>query len=102
MEEPEGGWDRHRILMEVHRRGMTLTGIAKDAGLYASACRQGIGGQSRTGAEAIATALGIEFDVLFPNSYMRSRHHRADTNRNGSCNGSAKASDRTDIARGAA
>lgn len=68
-------WDRAGIIAEVHRRGMTLTGIAADAGLYASACRQGIGGGSKAGAKAIADALGIAFEELFPDSYLRGRHH---------------------------
>lgn len=102
MKKSDGVWDRPAIIAEVHRRGMTLTGIAKDAGLYASACRQGIGGQSRAGAQAIANALGIPFEELFPNSYMRGRHHRTDTNRNGSRNGRAKTAKAADIVRGAA
>lgn len=96
MGKPAGGWDRPAIVAELHRRGMTLTGIAKDAGLYASACRQGIIGQSRTGAQAIADALGIPFEELFPNSYLRGRHHNRESNRNGSRNGSAKTPSRTD------
>lgn len=68
-------WDRHAINAEVRRRGMTLTGIAQDAGLYSSACRQGIIGMSRPGAEAIANALGIPFRVLFPDLYTRGSHN---------------------------
>lgn len=101
MTNKKGRWDRAAILAEVHRRGMTLTGIAKDAELYASACRQGIGGGSRTGAQAIADALGIPFDELFPDSYLRGRHHR-DTSRNGSCNTSANRALAADSVRGAA
>ncbi|TPI09176.1 helix-turn-helix domain-containing protein [Mesorhizobium sp. B4-1-1] len=71
-------WDRHAINAEIRRRGMTLTGIAKDAGLYDSACRQGIIGSSRPGAEAIAAALNIPFRTLFPTQYTRGRHDEAD------------------------
>lgn len=92
-------WDRAGIIAELHRRGMTLTGIAKDAGLYDSACRQGIGGGSRAGAEAIAKALNVPFEELFPDSYLRGRHHKRDTNRNGSRNTRANAGSRTDMAR---
>ena len=60
-------WDKHAILAEVKRRGITLTGIARDAGLYDSACRQGLMGGSRPGAQAIADALGTPFEDLFPN-----------------------------------
>lgn len=83
-------WDRHAINAEVRRRGMTLTGIAKDAGLYASACRQGIIGLSRPGAEAIAAALDIPFRELFPTLYTRGRHDESNTissaHRHGSAN----------------
>lgn len=102
MTKPTGGWDRPAIVAELHRRGMTLTGIAKDAGLYDSACRQGIIGMSRTGAEAIAKALGVPFNELFPTSYLRGRHHKGDATRNGSSNGSAKAARSADNERGAA
>ena len=71
-------WDRHAVLAEVRRRGMTLTGIARDAGLYKSACRQGLMGLSRPGAEAIAAALGLPFRELFPDSYLRGRHGESD------------------------
>lgn len=83
-------WDRPAIIAELHRRGLTLTGIAKDAGLYESACRQGIGGQSRAGAQAIAVALGVPFEELFPHMYLRGRAHGAQPNRNGSSNASRK------------
>jgi lambda repressor-like predicted transcriptional regulator len=83
-------WDRHAINAEVRRRGMSLTGIAKDAGLYASACRQGLLGSSRPGAQALANALGIPFRTLFPDSYTRGRHGEGETNRNDSCNTSPK------------
>lgn len=102
MTKPKGGWDRPAIIAELHRRGMTLTGIAKDAGLYASACRQGIIGMSRPGAEAIAKALDIPFDDLFPNSYLRGRHHRQNATRNTRRDDSAKAAQSADNERGAA
>lgn len=84
-------WDRPAIVAEVHRRKMTLTGIATDRGLYTSACRQGLLGKSRPGAEAIADALGIPFRTLFPDSYSRGRHGEVETTSNDRCNGSAKA-----------
>lgn len=102
MTKPDGGWDRHAINAEVRRRGMTLTGIAEDAGLYPSACRQGIIGMSRRGAEAIAEALNIPFRELFPDSYTRGRHNESKTTRNDSSSGSAKRAAGTDTTRGAA
>ena len=72
-------WDRAAIKAELLRQGKTLTGIARDAGLYDSACRAGIIGASRPGAEAIAEALGIPFRELFPDSYTLGRHDGAET-----------------------
>ncbi|MEO2038864.1 MAG: helix-turn-helix domain-containing protein [Martelella sp.] len=89
-------WDRPAILAEVQRQGMTLTGIARDAGLNESACRQGIIGASRKGAEAIAKAIGVPFRELFPDSYTRGRHHEKNSSSNECCNGSAKSAPRAD------
>ncbi|MBX3580789.1 MAG: helix-turn-helix domain-containing protein [Rhizobiaceae bacterium] len=95
-------WDRHAINAEIRRRGMTLTGIALDAGLYASACRQGIIGMSRPGAEAIAKALDLPFRELFPDSYTRGRHNEGKPNRNGSGNARAKTAADLDTVSGPA
>lgn len=72
-------WDRAAIKAELLRQGKTLTGIALDAGLYASACRAGMIGASRPGAEAIAKALNIPFRELFPDAYTLGRHDSAET-----------------------
>lgn len=72
-------WDRAAIKAELLRQGKTLTGIARDAGLYDSACRAGIIGASRPGAEAIATALGIPFREMFPDAYTLGRHDGGQT-----------------------
>jgi len=66
-------WDRYAIKAEVWRRGMTLTGIARDAGLPENACRKALHGFDRRGADAIAAALGIPFDTLFPTGFIQSR-----------------------------
>ena len=95
-------WDRHAINAEVRRRGMTLTGIALDAGLSESAARQGIIGYNRRGAQAIADALDIPFRVLFPDSYTRGRHSEGNTTLNVRSRGSAKAARSADKGRGAA
>lgn len=71
--KPPSDWDRHSIKAEIHRRNMTLTGIAREAGLTESACRKALFGLDRKGADAIADALGIPFDTLFPTGFLRSR-----------------------------
>ncbi|CDX20292.1 conserved hypothetical protein [Mesorhizobium sp. ORS 3359] len=94
-------WDRHAINAEIRRRGMTLTGIALDAGLYENACRQGLIGGSRPGAEAIAQALNIPFRVLFPTLYTRGRHNEVETTSAAGESGSAKVALNLDAAPGA-
>jgi Ner family transcriptional regulator len=74
---PEVKWDRHMILALVKQRGMTLSGIAADAGLEASACRHGIAMRNRRGAEAIAAALGMSFKTLFPDYHNRGHNSEA-------------------------
>ncbi|MBW8320041.1 unnamed protein product [Ciceribacter sp. T2.26MG-112.2] len=95
-------WDRHQINAEIRRRGMTLTGIARDAGLYDSACRAGIIGASRAGAEAIAKALDVPFRELFPDSYTRGRHDEGKDSSNERCNERAKARGGVDNSRSVA
>lgn len=72
--------DRHSVFMEIRKRGMTLSGIALDAGLDPSACRHGIDMKNRRGAEAIADALGWPFDYAFPNYPDNRRVHNSDAN----------------------
>ena len=69
-------WDRHSIKAEVHRRGLTLSGIALDAGLYPNAINQGIAGLSFPGALALAKALDLPFEELFPTLYLRQQRKR--------------------------
>ena len=95
-------WDRVEINAELRRKGLTLTGIARDAGLYESACRQGIIGASRRGAEAIAKALGVPFREMFPDSYTRGRHDEGKISSNDSCNASQKKRPLTDTLRSVA
>lgn len=84
-------WDRTSIKRELLRQNKTLTGIARDAGLYESACRQGIIGASRPGAEALAKALGVPFRDMFPEDmYTRGRHDSSNSSSKIRCNGRAK------------
>ncbi|MBB3947255.1 lambda repressor-like predicted transcriptional regulator [Rhizobium skierniewicense] len=95
-------WTRAAIKDELLRQNKTLTGIARDAGLYDSACRAGVIGASRPGAEAVAKALGVPFREMFPDIYTLGRHNRPDTSSNKSCNTSAKKSSKTDGTQNAA
>lgn len=62
-------WDRHAIKAEVHRRGLTLVGIARAAGLEPSACKVALMRRNWRGEAAIAAALGVEPSVLWPERY---------------------------------
>jgi lambda repressor-like predicted transcriptional regulator len=95
-------WTRQAIKEELLRQNKTLTGIARDKGLYASACRAGIIGASRPGAEAIAEALGVPFREMFPDSYTLGRHDSDETSRKDKERSSQKRDAATDNLRGAA
>ncbi|MGF3022615.1 helix-turn-helix domain-containing protein [Methylobacterium aquaticum] len=66
-------WTPDLIREEVRRRHLTLRGIALAAGLHEAACRQALHGINRKGADALADALGIPFDELFPEGFVQSR-----------------------------
>ncbi|NKC04251.1 transcriptional regulator [Ochrobactrum haematophilum] len=87
---------------ELLRQNKTLTGIARDAGMYPAACRQGIIGASRPGAEAIATALGVPFREMFPDMFTRGRHDGSDTSSKKNGSGRAKRPPLADDAQTAA
>lgn len=95
-------WDRKAIKDELLRQNKTLTGIARDAGLYDSACRAGMIGASRPGAEAIAAALGVPFREMFPDSYTLGRHDSVDTTSNAKPKASQKREASVDNARSVA
>lgn len=62
-------WDKHAIRAEVHRKGTTLTRIALDAGLEASACRTALIRRHYAGERALASYLEINPSILWPNRY---------------------------------
>ncbi|MBT9292694.1 MULTISPECIES: helix-turn-helix domain-containing protein [Hyphomicrobiales] len=70
-------WDNHEIKAELARRGHTLTGLALDNGLHESACRRALWGTCQPGAMAIANALGVTVQELWPGRYIRRRRNPA-------------------------
>lgn len=62
-------WDRHAIKAEVHRRGLTLVGIARAARLEPSACKVALRRRNFAGEKALSEALGLELTVLWPDRY---------------------------------
>lgn len=79
--EPEV-WDRHAIKAAIGRKGLTMMAIARMSGIESWQVRHGLRGNNRTGAEAIARALGKPFRTLFPDSYLSSSANALDTTRN--------------------
>lgn len=63
-------WDRHTIKAAIGRAGLTMAAIASKAGIEPWQVRHGLRGNNRTGAEAIAEALGLPFRILFHDSYL--------------------------------
>gem|GEM_PF-4064673 len=60
-------WDRHAIKAEIYRRGQTLTGLARQAGLADNAIRMALMGKRWARAEqVIADFLDVPADALFP------------------------------------
>lgn len=70
-------WDNPAIKSVLERRGFTLTSLARKYGLYESACRLALSGQSRRGAQAISDELGVPIQKLFPGRYLRHRRQPA-------------------------
>lgn len=91
-------WDRHSIRAELARRGFTLTGLARDNGLYESACRQALDGRSQAGAQVIAKALKTTVEELWPDRYLRRRRESATPT---PAPASPKCNDRADTGRAA-
>ncbi|MBJ3783379.1 helix-turn-helix domain-containing protein [Devosia sediminis] len=67
---PPVGWNRHTIKAAIGIAGLTMAAIAKGAGIEPWQVRHGLRGNNRTGAEAIAKALGLPFRTLFHDSYL--------------------------------
>ncbi len=62
-------WDRHAIRAAVHRKGKTLTDLARDAGVFETACREALVRPTRTGERLIAAFLGVPVQELWPERY---------------------------------
>lgn len=98
--EPEV-WDRHAIKAEIGRKGLTMEAIAVQAGLKGSQVRHGLLGTNKTGAMAIAAALGKPFRTLFPTLYLRGRASEMKTTQSHGAGASQNEHVRADRAQGA-
>ena len=64
-------WDRWAIKAAIHRRGETLTGLARQAGIDPSACRVALLRRHEAGELAIAQFLGVHPWLLWPSRYAQ-------------------------------
>lgn len=64
-------WDNPGIKAELARRGWSLTSLALNRGLSENACRRALTQSNLAGAQAIAWALGVSVQELFPGRYLR-------------------------------
>jgi len=102
MTRVEKVWDRFAIKAALGRKGLTLTGVAEEAGLDPAACRKGLSGMSRPGAQAVADALEEPFSELFPGLYLNRRRDKNKHNQKSARRDSAKISSAVDKRAGAA
>lgn len=63
------GWHREDIKAAVRKKGRSLTQLAQDAGLYASACRLAMTQPQFEGEQAIARFIGVPAHKLWPERY---------------------------------
>ena len=76
-------WEPAQIYDALRRRGLNLTQMARDAGLYESACREAMSIKgNRRGESEISKALDAPLWDLFPKRYEAPEghdHHRRNT-----------------------
>ena len=66
---PAHVWDSHAIRAAVHRAGTNLTKLARDAGVYETACREALVRPCPTGERLIAEFLRVPLQELWPDRY---------------------------------
>lgn len=67
-------WDRHAILAELRRSGMTLAGLSKRYDLCRSSVNNIWSRPNQKVEQAIADYLGYPAQVLFPDRYPKTRN----------------------------
>lgn len=71
--------DWHGIKAELHRRGMTLTGLGRMSGLDPSACRRVNTSTNYAAQAAIAEFIGQKPEDLWPDRYPKGKTRILDT-----------------------
>ncbi|WP_182085216.1 helix-turn-helix domain-containing protein [Aureimonas sp. ME7] len=100
--KPPTEWDAEGIKAEIRRQNLTMAEIARRSDLPEHAVRRALKGLSRKGADAIADALGIPFDTLFPTGFIQSRSSLRKPIANAPSESRSKRSVRADDARATA
>ena len=67
------------ITAAVHKKGLTLVKISRDAGLSTSACGHAIKHPSRRAEEVIAKAIGKPLQAIWPDRYDATGRRRIRT-----------------------
>ncbi|XHC12326.1 helix-turn-helix domain-containing protein [Labrenzia sp. ac12] len=68
---PSGGWDRHSILAELQRQGMTLTKLAQSKGRTPGTFSHVWKRSVSIAEETIAEFLETPKEILFPDRYPK-------------------------------
>lgn len=79
MKTKQPALDWHGIKAELHRRGMTLTELAKQNGFDPSTCRKVNTSTNYRAQEVIAKFIGRKPEDLWPSRYPKGKTHILDT-----------------------
>lgn len=80
-QRPSPALDWPGIVAELHRRGMTLTELARRSGLHAAVCRQVKDRTNYKGQKVIAEFLELKPEALWPDRYPKGKPRILDTNK---------------------
>jgi Ner family transcriptional regulator len=75
-ESSEGGWDRFRVISELHRRGLSLRQLSFQNGYSRNTLRDALDRPYPKAEGIIAHALGISPRLIWPARYSRRRRTR--------------------------
>lgn len=78
---PSPAMDWPGIVAEIHRKGMTLTELAKRNGLPEAACRKVLSQGHFKAQQVIAEFLGMKPEALWPDRYPKGKPRILDTNK---------------------
>ena len=78
-QRPNPALDWPGIVAELHRRGMTLTELARRSGLHSAVCRQVKDRTNYKGQKVIAEFLELKPEALWPDRYPKGKPRILDT-----------------------